>query len=775
MKSNIQKPNEYALFDRPWLITSIKYLTIGILLIYILLSTSYLSLPNQTILGCSFLFFVIIFAKNKDRFGQIGRISIMVLCLFLTIRYLVFRITVTLYYDGAMHFAFALLLFFAEVYGMTIYIFGMFVNVWPVKRSPPPIPEDNSELPTVDVYIPTYNEPSEIVKITALACTQMFYPKDKVAIYILDDGGTYEKLNNPDKEKSDDAKRRSDELKKIANDLSIYYSTRDKNINAKAGNINEVLMNCECYFDEDSFEKVSCVNNDIQKGCRELILILDCDHIPTRDFLQNTVGFFLKDPQLYLLQTPHFFINPNPVEKNLDILKDGPGETEMFYGAIHPGLDFWNASFFCGSAAVVRRKYIMEVGGIAGNTITEDAETSLLLHNKGYKSAYLNKPMVIGLAPEIFTDFIVQRSRWAQGMIQIFIMKNPLFQKGLTFSQKLCYFNTCLFWFFGIARIIFFMSPLFLLIFGLRTYNASLEQVLAYVLPHLIGANILSNFLFGKFRRPFFSELYETIQSIYLLPAIFSVIFNPRAPVFKVTPKNVSLRNEFLSHLAAPFYLMLIIAFTGYGFAFYNIFRYPLILDSVVICVVWNTFNIILLLSCLGVVWEKRQIRNMHRYNTHESIQLEAGKHMISADIVDLSIAGAGISVETDFINKNTHPLIIHAKDSYGVEYNLPVEIQNIIEDGNKLKLGCTFLTDKIPFTDIVNFVYGDSSRWQFYDQQKKSDNISVLSGLFRLLIIGIYGFIANIKGVLPIILKAIFKQSGIKNILLRNRNKEIT
>ena len=137
----------------------------------------------------------------------------------------------------------------------------------------------------------------------------------------------------------------------------------------------------------------------------------------------------------------------------------------MFYAGIQPGLDFWNASFFCGSAAILRRKYLLEVGGIAGDTITEDAETALGLHGKGYNSAYFFKPLIIGLTPETFDDFIVQRSRWAQGMIQIFLLKNPLFQKGLTFFQRLCYFNTCFFWFFGFCPVYFyylsFNSPLF--------------------------------------------------------------------------------------------------------------------------------------------------------------------------------------------------------------------------------------------------------------------------------------------------------------------------
>ena len=64
------------------------------------------------------------------------------------------------------------------------------------------------------------------------------------------------------------------------------------------------------------------------------------------------------------------------------------------------------------------------------------------LHKRGYKSVYIPRPMVCGLSPETFDDFILQKSRWAQGMAQIFVLSNPLFEKGLSFYQKICYFNS---------------------------------------------------------------------------------------------------------------------------------------------------------------------------------------------------------------------------------------------------------------------------------------------------------------------------------------------
>lgn len=737
----------------------------GLLALFALSAWAPLSLEYQFGLSLVLLSTVIVatwFPRYPD--GRFGRVLIMMICLFLSLRYWVFRTTVTLQYVGVMDAVFAALLYLAETYGILIYIFGMFVNAWPIARRSPALPHDPSAFPSVDIYIPTYSEPVDIVKLTAIAASQLDYPPELFTVYILDDGGTDQKLNDPDPIRAAAARDRAAALKRIAGDLNIQYATRERNVSAKAGNLNESLMACECTLDEEAFDRVSCIKHGIEQGCGHLILILDCDHVPARNFLRKTVGFFIEDPQLFLLQTPHFFINPDPVEKNLEIFRKGPSENEMFYGAVHLGLDFWNASFFCGSAAVLRRKFLMEVGGLSGSTITEDAETALELHAKGYNSAYLNTPLIIGLTPETFDDFILQRSRWAQGMIQIFILKNPFFQKGLSWYQKFCYFNSSFFWFFGVARVIFYLAPLVLLFFGLRIYNASLPQVLAYAVPHLAAAYILANYLFGRFRHPFISELYETIQSFYLLPAIVSAILKPRSPVFKVTPKAVSLNEDFLSHLALPFYLMLVISVMAYGMGFYTWHINPGLADAIVLCMAWNTFNITILLACLGVVWERRQVRGMHRYPTNETAELQTRPEgiRIPVKIVDLSISGSGLVVDRQWVYQleGDNP-ILHTKDSYGNSYALPVRIINRRKrsKGGGMVLGCRFdvaSDDLETLTRIVNFVYGDSSRWRLSGQSGHAGTISTVGGLLRILRLGIMGSVINAKGVWGIFSKGV-------------------
>jgi cellulose synthase (UDP-forming) len=712
----------------------------------------HLTLEHQETLGWLLAGALYFLSLMEPKRGMVFRVFFLALGAFISLRYVIFRTTQTVFFTGPLDFVFMMLLYLAEMYGVTIHFLGMFVNVWRLKREPAPLPKDQSLWPTVDIFIPTYNEPDDVVFLTASACALIDYPKDKLNVYILDDGGTLAKQNNPDPEKAWEARDRSLRIKHMCEDLGMGYLTRNYNQKAKAGNINSAIMGrsfAHVAVDEDGHARAGL--DGALRTAGELILILDCDHVPTRDILKNTVGFFIKDPKLFLVQTPHYFLNPTPIEKNLQTAQDSPGENEMFYGAVQLGLDFWNSSFFCGSAAVLRREFLEAQGGIEGETITEDAETALGLHAKGYNSVYLNKPMISGLSPETFADFILQRSRWAQGMTQIFLLKNPLLQKGLALKQKLCYFNSCFFWFFGLARFFFFVSPFLYLCLGVRVYNASWSQILAYAMPHLLASYIISNNLFGQVRHPFFSELFETIQSFYLLPAIFAVALNPRKPSFKVTPKGVALERDFLSHLSAPFYFMLLVCLFSFLFGVYRWTAYPMERDAIIVTVTWNTFNLMMLMLCLGVVWEKRQIRRFHRFKAKGLVMLgdPGSEDWQPTALFDLSLLGMGMLVPPPSPYSPGQKITAQATDSYGNSYTFRLRVERVFPHGGMHYIGTQFIIpDDKAMADVVGFVHGDSSRFEHFARSIYNKRIGLLTGFYYLIFKSLSGTVQNVQGI---------------------------
>jgi cellulose synthase (UDP-forming) len=645
------------------------------------------------------------------------RFVYMVIALFLAMRYMGWRTFETLIYTNALDFLGMTLLYLAEVYSLVVYFLQLFVNFWPLKREHVPLPADRSLWPSVDILIPTYTEDEEIVRLTALAATQIDYPKDKLRIYILDDGGTLARRNDP--AKSEAAWQRRYRLKAIASQLGVSYLTRESNRSAKAGNVNHAL---------------DCSSGD-------LVLFLDCDHVPTSDILQQSVGPFVKDERLFLVQTPHFFCNAAPTERSLGGGNEVPDESEMFYRVIHPGLDFWNASYFCGSAAIMRRKHLEEIDGLSGSSITEDAETAFELHRRGYRSHYVNKPMVCGLAAGTYSDYVLQHTRWAQGSVQIMLLHNPLFARGLTLAQRLCYFNVCLFWFFGIARIIYFLAPACYLLFGMAVYHASADQILAFGLPHVAATFLLTTFLFGGTRRAFFSEIYESIQSVFLMPAVLSTVRHPHKPTFKVTPKGIGLESEQLNVLSFFFFAILIVNLIAASGGIVRFWTQPLFRDVIAVTLIWSCYNVVLSTWALGALWEKRQARLHHRLSVvgQAMLQVPRMRYRGAVDLIDLSLGGVSFKSKFEFDIKDRERIIIEAASADGLVSYFEAEVTRATPRGDVVVCGARFIVPEQSMPDVVHYVYGDSGRWESV-WEKRARGIALSKAMVQLVRMGVRG-----------------------------------
>lgn len=200
----------------------------------------------------------------------------------------------------------------AETYSLIdVCLFGM--TMWRARgRLAPPPPNPAA---SVDVFITSYNEPVELVMATARAAKQIRFPH---TTWILDDGDRAE-------------------MQQAARDAGLGYITRsadwrDRPRHAKAGNL----------------------NNALEQTTGEFILILDADQIPRPQILDNTLGYFLDD-RVALVQTPQVFSN---------VTAGDPlgSQAPLFYGPIQQGKDGWEAAFFCGSNAVLRREALMQLG-----------------------------------------------------------------------------------------------------------------------------------------------------------------------------------------------------------------------------------------------------------------------------------------------------------------------------------------------------------------------------------------------------------------------------
>ncbi|PVE24248.1 cellulose synthase catalytic subunit (UDP-forming) [Microvirga sp. KLBC 81] len=613
----------------------------------------------------------------------------------------------------------AILLYIAEMYSVMMLFLSVFVVSSPMpSRKSPQI--DPNNLPTVDVFVPSYNEDASLLATTLAAAKAMNYPADKLTVWLLDDGGTDEKCSSSDPKAAEAARERRTVLKALCAALDVKYLTRARNISAKAGNL----------------------NNGLDHSTGDLVAVFDADHAPARSFLEETVGFFSADKNLFLVQTPHFFINPDPLERNLGTFQTMPSENEMFYGVIQRGLDKWDAAFFCGSAALLRREALQETNGFSGLSITEDCETALELHSRGWSSVYVDRPLIAGLQPDTFASFIGQRSRWAQGMMQILRFRFPPLKRGLKFAQRLAYMSSTLFWLFPFSRFCFLLSPLCYLFFSLEIFTASGGEFLAYTFTYMVVNFMMQNYLYGRYRWPWISDLYEYIQTIYLLPAILSVIANPKKPTFKVTSKGESMHESRVSELGKPYFMIFGILLLGVVATGVRVWLEPYKADLTLVTGGWNLLNLIIAGCALGVVSERASRRLSHRVRIDRPCQFLIGDEVIDASVRDISVGGARLLVPPSTeprLKKGAHGTLEFMPYANLPMQKMPVEIRKVGMDDKGLLLGCRFLIDSPEHHRLIaDLVFANADQWSTF-QKRRHQDIGVLRGTLWFFMVSLY------------------------------------
>ncbi len=492
---------------------------------------------------------------------------VMLITVVTSIRHLLWRGTSTLDFSSPGAIALTVLIYGAELVSFFAMVIGYF-QIWGQTDQPSIsiagyTPE---QLPSVDVMVCTYGEPVSVLYRALVGCKSIAYPKKEV--YLCDDG------NRP-------------EMRDLATLLNIHYISREQNTHAKAGNL----------------------NNAMERTSGDLILVFDADHVPCKTFLQETVGFFL-DQKMGFVQTPQHFFTEDPFQRNLLANGSLNNEQDLFFHVIQPGNDYWGAAFFAGSGAIFRREALKSVGGFAVETITEDVHTGMRVHGKGWRSLYYNRDLAAGMAQDSFADVIKQRLRWARGMTQIYCLENPLFVRGLSMAQRLCYFTGIWYFFHGLPRLIFMIAPLFFLLFGLKTINSGYVEVLIYYFPSFLATTLGYTIVSRGVRHSFWSEVYETAFSIYLSLTTFLTFISPTRAKFRVTPKGgLTEKLNFNWRIVFPQVLIAVLTILGIGMAITRAMYTPEYAGGIYTNFIWSVYNLILLLGAIYVAQERPQFR----------------------------------------------------------------------------------------------------------------------------------------------------------------------
>lgn len=288
----------------------------------------------------------------------------------------------------------------------------------------------------VDVMIPRYNEPASVVEPVVAAAVRM--RGADVRVHLLDDG--------------DDPA-----MAEIAARHGARHVTRSEHAHAKAGNVNHALAQTDAPY----------------------VAVFDCDHVPHEDFLVRTTGH-LEVARTAFVQTPQFYANHD----RHPVAAAAWGQQALFFGSISRGKDAMGTMFCCGTNVIFRREALEDVGGFPVNSLTEDFELSLVLHERGWRSAYVNEVLAHGLGPEDMSSYVSQQMRWARGCLSAL---PRVIRARLPLRQRLQYLLSAAYFLSGWSILVYMVLPIVRILTGAQPVAAATaDAFLIHFAPYFV-------------------------------------------------------------------------------------------------------------------------------------------------------------------------------------------------------------------------------------------------------------------------------------------------
>jgi cellulose synthase (UDP-forming) len=545
--------------------------------------------------------------------------------------------------QGASPVAFGMLLA-TEVYG----IYALAILTWFSWSKRPAVRPTATPGRSVDVYVCTYDEPAEVVMATLAGCRALTYPH---TTYLLDDG-------------------RRAEMEELARLAGARYLTRADNSHAKAGNLNAALP----------------------RTGGDLVLVLDADHVPMPDALDALVGYF-DDERMAVVQTPHDFFNHDSAQH----YAVGRHEQSLFYRVVCPGKDRHGAVYWCGSAALINRRALLDVGGVATETIAEDFHTTIRLLREGWRSRYHDEVLVQGLAPHDLDGYLLQRDRWARGNLAVFTLpESPLRARELKPLQRLSY----------LASLLAYLAPpmrlLLLLTLGLVLWTGELPMKISVVaLAALWAPFLVLNLSAGMALARGYMRIPETAHYELLTMEIYTralrCVVRPGKTAFKVTPKQGrdgggldavrKLRLVlFCTVLLAGGTVLRLLDLAGAG----PLPDLPGI--AAVIVPLLGLFELRRLLATLLAVGRRRQRRLVYRFEGDAEAHCFTDDAYVPARLIDASASGVGLVAEAPLPVGSRPAVLLELADAAGATHEVAaqVEVRSCREADGRFLLGAT-------------------------------------------------------------------------------------
>ncbi|MFA6585763.1 MAG: glycosyltransferase family 2 protein [Candidatus Paceibacterota bacterium] len=229
-----------------------------------------------------------------------------------------------------------------------------------------------SKYPKVTIIVPCWNEEKTVYK-TVRSLLDLNYPKDKVNIFLIDDGSTDKTLD--------------------------VISRFSKFSNVKV-------------FHKENGGKYTALNLGLEHLDTEFIGCLDADSMADRESLVRIMSYFEKDqdtmavsPSVLTINNNSFVQSAQKADYDMSVyIKKMLG----FLGAIH---------VTPGPLTIFRKKVFDDLGPYHHAHNTEDLEIAYRMQKNHYKIEQCNDAYVYTNTPKTIKKLYRQRSRWVYGFI----------------------------------------------------------------------------------------------------------------------------------------------------------------------------------------------------------------------------------------------------------------------------------------------------------------------------------------------------------------------
>jgi cellulose synthase (UDP-forming) len=340
-------------------------------------------------------------------------------------------------------------------------------------------------------------------------------------------------------------------LKQVCAELGVIHVTRTDKTDAKAGNI----------------------NNALQQATGEICLIIDPDHVPVPDFLDQVVPYF-EDSQVGFVQCVQGYYN----RKESLVAFGAAEQTYSFYGPMMTCMGQYGTAQAIGANCTFRRSALDSIGGHA-NGLSEDMHTAMKLHAKGWQSVYVPLPLSYGLVPATLSAYYKQQLKWSRGTFELLVTTLPKVFGRLTGQKKLHYTILPLYYLLGVVQLIDLLIPILSLLTMLLPLHVDLLRFATVYVPL-----VLTSFLIRQYAQRWLIERHEAgfhlvggiLASgtwwVYVLGLIYT-IFRVKVPYIP-TPKDDRPRNNLL--LILPNVLMVLLTLGAISYSIYWYGRFAL-------------------------------------------------------------------------------------------------------------------------------------------------------------------------------------------------------